>query len=423
MAEKDSKDPLVKPTIINEDDIVNSEPQYTDARYDAPIAHVIPSENVGSYEVKQWPMLGSYDDDTTNALGYPSDFFEQRRALEREKRLLEQKKAEEEQIKKEQAELEKANEETQPDKDQPKLTAAELDEIRSQAFSEGHEEGFAKGHEEGLKQGLEEGTKQGSEKGFAEGSEKGLEAGYAKGRAEGFEKGRAEGLASGEAVVLEQSERFRHLADALANPLREVDRDVTELMVKLIAKLASVVVKREINGDSEFIKTTVQSAISELADTKNGIEITLNPDDVALLEASVGREYMLKEHWTLKGSDEIHPGDAIVSSGSSFVNCKLDERLDALCAQFADNAADAVESAAREEIPGSPAWDAKKDDPLEVPQSLKDLMAQEALSQSSDDAQPSDPSGDHKGAATLQNARKDAAQAGTDAPISGAREP
>ncbi|MDD6319214.1 MAG: hypothetical protein PUA61_10250, partial [Succinatimonas hippei] len=74
MAEKDSKDPLVKPTIINEDDIVNSEPQYTDARYDAPIAHVIPSENVGSYEVKQWPMLGSYDDDTTNALGYPSDF-------------------------------------------------------------------------------------------------------------------------------------------------------------------------------------------------------------------------------------------------------------------------------------------------------------------------------------------------------------
>ena len=414
MADKNSNNPQGKPSIITGDDVVNSEPQFTDARYDEPIAHVISSENVGSYEVKQWPMLGSYDDETTNALGYPSDFFEQRRALAREKRLLEQKKAEEERVKKEQAELEKSTEETQQTKDQPMLTAAELDEIRSQAFSEGHDEGFAKGHEEGLKRGLLEGTKQGSEKGFAEGSEKGLEAGYAKGRSEGFEKGRAEGLASGEAVVLEQSERFRHLADALANPLREVDRDVTDLVVKLIARLAKVVVKREIKGDGQFIRETVQSAISELADTESGVEITLNPDDAALLEASVGREYMKKEHWTLKSSDEIHPGDAVVSSGSSFVNCSLDERLDALCDQFTDNAADPVESASREEIPGSPAWDAKKDEPLEVPQTLKDLMAKEALQQGADDGQPAGASEDPVSKDDSKKARPDGAGAGAD---------
>ena len=123
---------------------------------------------------------------------------------------------------------------------------------------------------------------------------------------------------------------------------------------------------------------------------------------------------MKKEHWTLKSSDEIHPGDAVVSSGSSFVNCSLDERLDALCDQFTDNAADPVESASREEIPGSPAWDAKKDEPLEVPQTLKDLMAKEALQQGADDGQPAGASEDPVSKDDSKKARPDGAGAGAD---------
>ncbi len=370
------------PEVVTGDDVVNSEPQYTDARYDEPIARVIPSEKAGAYEVKQWPMLGEDRDGETNALGYPPDYFEQRRALARQKKLLEQKKAEEARLEREEQERREAEEKAAQEAPAgPALTAGQLDEIRAEAAREGHDEGFAKGHEEGLKQGMEEGLRQGSEKGFAEGSSKGLEAGYAKGREEGFQKGRAEGLSQGEEVVLEQSERFRHLADALANPLREVDRDVTERIVMMVSKLASAVIRREARADPEFLLRTVETAMAALPDPEGGAEITMNPDDAALVEAAAGREYMDSQHWKIKTSTDLAPGDVTVSSGGSTVRERLADRIDAICQDFLEASSEAVESAAREEIPGSPAWDAKPEKPLEVPQDLKDLMAQEEKAQ------------------------------------------
>ncbi len=381
----ETKDPKKKtgldPEVITEADIVNSEPEFTDARYDAPLAHVIPSEKAGSYEVKQWPMLGEGREGETNALGYPPDYFEQRRALARQKQLLLQKKAEEERLEREERSRKEKEQQSQQDAPAPVLTAGQLDEIRAEASKEGRDEGFKQGHDEGLKQGMAEGLKQGTEKGFAEGSAKGLEAGYAKGREEGFQKGRAEGLAQGEEVVIEQSERFRHLADALANPLREVDRDVTERVVLMISKLAGAVIRREVRGDPEFLRKTVESAIAALPDPEGGAEITMNPDDAALIEASAGREYMESQHWKIKISNDLAPGDLTVSSGGSTVRSRLSERIDAVCQDFLDASSEAVESAAREEIPGSPAYDAKPEAPLEVPQDLKDLMAKEAAAQ------------------------------------------
>ncbi|MGN0909593.1 MAG: FliH/SctL family protein, partial [Succinivibrio sp.] len=382
MADKAEGKGSVDPEVITGDDIIDSEPEYTDARYDEPVAAVIPSEKAGQYEVKQWPMLGEFSDGETNALGYPSDYFEQRRALARQKKLIEQKKAEEARLEREERKRsEEAAKAGQEGAAAPALTAGQLDEIRAQAAKEGHDEGFAKGHEEGLKQGMAEGVKQGEQKGFAEGSAKGLEAGYAKGREEGFQKGRAEGLSQGEEVVLEQSERFRHLADALANPLREVDRDVTDRIVMMISKLAGAVIRREVRGDPGFLRATVERAVAALPDPEGGAEITMNPDDAALIEASAGREYMASQHWKIKVSQDLAPGDVTVSSGGSTVRSRLSERIDAICADFVDASSEAVESAAREEIPGSPAWDAKKEEPLDVPQDLKDLMEREARAQ------------------------------------------
>ena len=375
MAEqKPNEDKDFKPEVVTEEDIVNNEPQYTDARYDAPVSRVIPAEQAGPYEVKRWPTMDVEPDpdnpEPTNALGYPEDYFEERRL--KAQQALELKKQAEAEAQAKAAAAQAQREAEEQAAKEPHVTAEELEEIRKAAADEGHSEGFEKGHEEGLKQGLEEGTAEGLAKGHDEGFAKGHDEGFAKGRDEGYAKGRAQGLADGEAIVLEQSERFRHLADALANPLRECDREVTEQLSSMVALLARAVIGREIKGDSDFLVKSVEKAVALLPAAEHGCAVSLCPDDAALVEAAVGREYLKAQKWDLRVSENLKPGDVMVSTEQSEVNWRLEDRIASVLEEFKESAAAASEGALHEDIPGAPAWDAPPEKPLDVPQTLEE---------------------------------------------------
>ena len=212
-----------------------------------------------------------------------------------------------------------------------------LDELRQAAEAEGRESGYKAGHDEGYAKGLEEGHDEGAKSGFDEGHAKGLEQGLNEGKEKGYADGRNQGLKDGEDLVNEQIARFRSLADALSDPLRNVDEEVASEVVRLAGQLFAVLAGRELKTDPEFLKNTVLKAVSLLPENEQAaVHISMNPDDLALCEATFGREYMEKQHWNLKADDSLDAGDVIVGDGNSEIQWKMQDRVNALIEDLLD---------------------------------------------------------------------------------------
>lgn len=319
---------MAKIKIINAEDLNDGDYEHIDARYDQQISKVIPSSRLKNYEVKEWPMLDDGEEHGTNALGYPFDYF-------RKKRIKTQEDAEKKIALAQEAELKKQQEEERlKAEDAERVTAAELDELRQAAENEGREAGLKLGHDEGYAKGLEEGKTQGYEEGMNKGYEEGLKKGHDEGLNKGFEEGHAMGLSQGEAVVTEQSERFRAMADALFTPLRNIDEEVASEVVRLAAELFRTLARRELKQDPEFLKSSVLNALKHLPAAQNKTQISLNPDDLMVLEAAVGRDYISAQKWELKADEALKSGDILISDGKSEVGSSLEERIDALIEEF-----------------------------------------------------------------------------------------
>ena len=344
-----------------------------DIRYSKNIATVTSAAKVTDYKVKQWPTLDSDSLTGTNALGISIDMVERRRAIINHQKELERRQAE-------QVEISKAHEildeelEAEQSVAQPQVTVEELEQIRKDAF----EEGKTQGYEEGKKQGYDDGYNEGNTKGYQEGLDQGRQEGYqeglAQGNEDGFLQGHNEGVESGQKVVLEQVERFRYLADALANPLRQVDKDVTDEIAYIISRLVKVITKKEIAKNADFLVNSIEKAISILPNAKKGATIYLNPDDLSVVQAALGSEYMQQQHYQLVEDPALEVGDVKVSNEESLIDWRIDDRIDALLNDFLTSVYPCVQKALKEPIEGCPDYDAPLKKKKSVT-SMEDLQA------------------------------------------------
>ncbi|MCR5085715.1 MAG: flagellar assembly protein FliH [Succinivibrionaceae bacterium] len=351
---------LVPDVVLDLEDSTKSQEkaQRTDERYLRPIVNTIKAEDEAAKEFAplQWPMMDDGVKAHTTAIGSPTGGWYQRQL-----RLSLERKAEEErqEMEREMAEAE-APADPAPGAEGAEAgdsgqaagapTVQNLEEIAAAAEREGYEAGLAKGHEEGFAKGYEEGVAQGQ----GAGAKQGYEEGLAQGREEGFSQGQEEGLANGERIVLEQAERFRHLADELSTPLRELNREVTDELVYLVSRLASVIIRREIKGDHEFLAKTIREAVAVLPKGQKGATVSLHPDDIALLEAAIGAEYIKEQRWQLVPDEQLAPGSVMVTDLTSTVNWRLDDRIDSLLNSFLEGAAGIVDRALRDEVGDEP---------------------------------------------------------------------
>ena len=379
--------------VANASDIANEKPNRVDIRYDKKIATVTSASKVSNYKVKVWPTLSDDFVTGTNALGMNVEMVERKRAFMRlEKKrndyleevalILDAHKILEE----EEAADRAANGITS-------ITLEEVEKIRNDAYEEGKSQGHDEGYQIGFDEGKTEGFKQGHEEGLAIGKEEGYASGLEQGKADGFEKGHDEGLESGQKVVLEQVERFRFLADSLANPLREVDKEVTDEIAYIISRLAKVIIKKEIDTNAEFLKKSIEQAISILPSATKGVSIYLNPEDYAVINAAIGNDYIKEQGWDLKESDKLSPGDIRVVNDNSEINWRINDRIDSLLEEFLAKVYPSVDSALRESIDGCPEYNELPKKAL-APRNLNDIsevLKNKAQTTASAEVTPAEP--------------------------------
>lgn len=338
---------------------------------------VLSEEEQKGFKPMIWPMMDNGKEKMKNAVGYPTGgWYKEQQDLIYKRR--QEKAAAEEAARAEQERH--VREALEKEKEEEELTVAKVEDVIKQAHEEGYNKGFEKGHKEGYAKGDKKGQKEGYEAGYAKGNEKGYNDGLLKGHEEGFAQGQQEGLDNAEELVTTQVNRFRRIADMLANPMRQVDRDVTDELVYLVSRLAKVVIKHDVQYDPKFLAESIEHAISVLPNYQKGATIHLNQDDLSLVTSLVGADYIAQQHWDLQPDNSLANGDLIVTNDISSVEWKLDDRIDQLLDTFLKESAPAVDSALREHMDGFPEHD-ETPKPLLAPKPKLQSEAAKAVEQ------------------------------------------
>ncbi|KXS34129.1 MAG: Flagellar assembly protein [Idiomarina sp. T82-3] len=199
--------------------------------------------------------------------------------------------------------------EPEPEEEKPEpLTAQQLEEIREAAREEGFKAGFEQGHQEGLEKGHEEGVEQGREKGFHAGFE--------------------QGLADGKAQMSEAEQALIEVMNGLAAPTQQLTETLRKELLELVFTLTRTACLNEPLHNENIVNKAFQQALEVLPVTDQRVIIHLNPDDIEVIQASLGEEELKEKGWLLSKDELLERGGCRVTTESSSVDYSLASRVD-----------------------------------------------------------------------------------------------
>ncbi|MFD2168154.1 flagellar assembly protein FliH [Thalassotalea euphylliae] len=206
----------------------------------------------------------------------------------------------------------------EPEPEPVPLTAEEIEEIRQAAydegFSEGKEEGFAKGYEEGKAQGYD--------------------AGHESGQSQGL----TEGLEQGQAQIEELSLKWQAQIEQLHQPLNSVEKNIEQQLLHLVVQLAEAVVHQEVKTNPDILMSAISEGIKALPSSEAQTEIYLHPEDIHLVEAQFGENYIQESAWRLLPAPQLQPGSCQIENSTSSIDLSMKTRLKQVMESFLQEA-------------------------------------------------------------------------------------
>ncbi|MEO0436821.1 MAG: FliH/SctL family protein [Pseudomonadota bacterium] len=140
----------------------------------------------------------------------------------------------------------------------------------------------------------------------------------------GYEEGLAKGLAEGKAEVEAQAVQLATLIRALEAPFEDSDPALLRALLELTETLTRALLDRELSADRDALEAVLSEALLTLADVKQPLVVTLNPEDARLcaeFSCFDGRDV------TVRHNQSMQRGGVIVESGSQFIDASLEARL------------------------------------------------------------------------------------------------
>lgn len=155
--------------------------------------------------------------------------------------------------------------------------------------------------------------------------------GFEKGKQEGFAYGHKEGLAQAKSQLEHYANQMETLLGIFTEPLRELDNQVEQELLKLVIAIVRQLVRREVKSDPNLIIGVVREALSILPVASRNVRLLLHPEDAdlvrevySLADAEVG--------WNLIEDPVITRGGCKVVTDNSQIDATLDSRLASLIA-------------------------------------------------------------------------------------------
>ncbi len=174
---------------------------------------------------------------------------------------------------------------------------------------------------------------EGKKEGFAKGHEDGLASGHGEGLKSGHDEGYQAGIADGAAAVDAEKAKFAALAEKLGKPLELVNESIEKELLVVVSRIARAFLEKEARVP-EFLAKSLHAAVAALPSTKEGVTVMLNPADAAELLKLMPEESLSDLGWKVVSDASVGAGDIRIDSGSSSVDWKLSERIDAVIERF-----------------------------------------------------------------------------------------
>lgn len=164
-------------------------------------------------------------------------------------------------------------------------TAAEIESIQKQAYTEGHDRGYREGYEKGL--------------------------------------------AKGETEVREQGETFQKLIQTLDMPFEELDEQVIEQTAQLAIAVARQIIRRELHADPGQVVAVVRDALKALPVVTRKIRVFLHPDDAVLVREvlSLHDDDDDSQTWRIIEDPLLSRGGCKINSENSTIDATVEMRL------------------------------------------------------------------------------------------------
>jgi|GEM_PF-197444 len=197
------------------------------------------------------------------------------------------------------------------------LTAEDIENIRKEAYDDGHAEGLEAGTKKGLDQGAREGYK----------------LGYEEGHSAGREDGEKQGLEESRTASEERLKRLDAIVSELLNPLERQEEAVEAALVNLTMAVVRSVIHRELQIDSSQISTLVSAAIRALPNPDEQVRIRVNPADFSDVSA-MAEKYATESR--VLADEAVMPGGCLVENDHSLVDFTVEKRFQKAVQQMLD---------------------------------------------------------------------------------------
>lgn len=211
-------------------------------------------------------------------------------------------------------------------------SAEELESIRREAYNDGLEQGLIEGRQKGQQEGKEQGFQQG------------LEEGKTSGHAQGYEQGMSQGEDAGKQSAIENmqpiAQHLNQLVDQLHTTILERDSQLPNTITLLVMSVCEQVLKHELKSGTASIHKFVQSALAQLPEGSEHIEVQTAQEDYDYLVQSLKDSPIdLK----VKANPELSTGVCKVKSKHSLVEYSAYEHLQKILEPLAQQLLKAVD--------------------------------------------------------------------------------
>jgi len=143
---------------------------------------------------------------------------------------------------------------------------------------------------------------------------------------EGFAKGEQDGLRSGQQQLTSQINNFTRMINQLSTPVKQIDEEVSDQLVKLAITIAQQLIRREIKSDPGQIIGVVRDAVNELPVTARKVSVYLHPDDASLVRESL-KVNDSDIAWKLIEDPAMSRGGCKVMTENSQINATVEKQL------------------------------------------------------------------------------------------------
>ncbi len=148
---------------------------------------------------------------------------------------------------------------------------------------------------------------------------------------EGFSQGRKDGLAAGQSELKTQKERLHNILVSLSAPLANLDDQVIEDLVKLVAAISKHMVRRELKTDPEQVIAIIRDAVGQLPMATRNVRLELHPEDAAVVREALSLDDG-EQSWQIVETPVMTRGGCRVVTDTSQVDATLEARYSAIVA-------------------------------------------------------------------------------------------